>query len=224
MSKPIKLMITKREKGSKGAMNRLRKEGFVPGSISQKGGEAISFSVRKDEFKKALSAHGMSSVYSLQADKKTSYTAMVREVQLAPVSLEWLHVTFQLVSLTEETTADISLHLKGRDELLHKGFELLQQLESVQLKGLPGDFPASIDIDVSKMEPGAQVTIADLKLPKGTVSLTEPDRLVLTVSHPKLKVEEPAEAPETPVEENTKPAEGEVPPLPVVDKGGKKAK
>ena len=208
MSKPIKLAIVKREKGSKGTMNKLRKEGFLPGSISQKGGEAISFSLRKDEFKKALGANGMSSIYSLQADKKTSYTAMVREIQYAPVSWDWLHVTFQLVSLTEETTADISLHLKGRDELLHKGFELLQHLESIQLKGLPGDFPASIDIDVSSMEPGDQVTIADLKLPKGTVGLTEPDRLVLSVSHPKLVEEEPAEAEEAPAEETAKPTEG----------------
>lgn len=212
MSKLIKLTIAQREKGSKGAMNKLRKEGFLPGSISQKGGEAISFSVKKDELKKALGEHGMSSVYTLQADKKTTFKAMVREIQYAPLSQEWLHVTFQLVSLTEETTTDISLHLKGRDELLRKGFELLQHLESVQLRGLPGDFPASVDIDVSKMEPGDQVTIADLKLPKGIVSLTEPDRLVLSVSHPKLMKEETAEAQETPIEVNAKPAEGsEVP-------------
>jgi large subunit ribosomal protein L25 len=208
MNESIKLMITKRDKGSKGAMNKLRKEGFVPGSISRKSNESISFSVKKDEISKVLSANGMSSIYTLQADKKTAYTAMVREIQYAPVSREWLHVTFQLVSLTEETTADISLHLKGREELLHKGFELLQQLESLQIKGLPGDFPASIDIDVSNMEPGDQVTIADLTLPKGITSLTESERLILSVSHPKLREEETVEEQETPDGEKAKPAAG----------------
>jgi len=208
MNESIKLMITKRDKGSKGAMNKLRKEGFLPGSISQRGREAISFSVRKDDFSKALNEHGMASIYTLQADKKTAYTAMVREIQHAPVSREWLHVTFQLVSLTEETTADIPLHLKGREELLHKGFELLQQLESIQIKGLPGAFPTSIDIDLSDMEPGDQVSIADLKLPKGITSLTEPDRLVLSISYPKLREEETAEDQETPVGENAKPKAG----------------
>lgn len=208
MNESIRLMITNRVKGSKGAMNKLRKEGFLPGSISQRGGEAISFSVRKDEFSKALNANGMSSIYTLQADKKTAYTAMVREIQHDPVSWEWLHVTFQLVSLTEETTVDISLHIIGREELLHKGFELLQQLESLQIKGLPGDFPAFIDINVSNMEPGDQVTIADLKLPKGITSLTESDRLVLSVSYPKHREEETAENQETPGGENAKPATG----------------
>lgn len=208
MNESVKLTITKREKGSKGAMNRQRKEGFLPGSLSHKGSESVSFFLRKDEFRKALSANGMSSVYTLQADKKTVYPAMVREIQYAPVSREWQHVTFQLVSLTEETTAEISLHIKGRNELIHKGFELLQQLETILLKGLPGDFPASIEIDVSGMEPGGQVSIADLKLPKGITVLTEADRLVLTVSHQKVREEETAETTEIPDDEKTPPAEG----------------
>lgn len=208
MNESVKLTITKREKGSKGAMNRQRKEGFLPGSLSHKGSESVSFFLRRDEFRKALSANGMSSVYTLQADKKTAYPAMVREIQYAPVSREWQHVTFQLVSLTEETTAEISLHIKGRNELIHKGFELLQQLETILLKGLPGDFPASIEIDVSGMEPGDQVSIADLKLPKGITVLTEADRLVLTVSHQKVREEETAGTPEMPDDEKTPPAEG----------------
>ena len=208
MNESVKLTITKREKGSKGAMNRQRKEGFLPGSLSHKGSESVSFFMRKDEFRKALSANGMSSVYTLQADKKTAYPAMVREIQYAPVSREWQHVTFQLVSLTEETTAEISLHIKGRDELIHKSFELLQQLETILLKGLPGDFPASIEIDVSGMEPGDQVSIADLKLPKGITVLTEKDRLVLTVSHQKVWEEEAAGTPEIPDDGKTPQAEG----------------
>jgi large subunit ribosomal protein L25 len=206
MNESAKLMITKRDKSSKGAMNKLRKEGFVPSSMSQKGGESISFSVKKEELSKALNAHGLSGIYTLQADKKTAYTAMIHEIQHAPVSREWLHVTFQAVSLTEEATADVSVHLKGRDVLMHKGFELQQQLESIQIKGLPGDFPASIEIDVSNMEPGEQVTIADLKLPKGVTSLTEADRMVFAVSYPRIREKETAEKQEAPVAETVKPA------------------
>ncbi len=207
MNESIKLTIEKRGKISKGAMNQLRKEGYVPGSISQKGSDAVSFSVRKDELMKALNANGMSSVYTLETDKNTDYKAMVREIQLAPITRDWLHVTFQVVSLTEETTAEISLLINGRDELQHKDFELIQQLESLQLKGLPGDFPASVDIDVSNMEPGDQVTVADLTLPEGVTSVTEPDRLILSVSYPKLWEEETAEEDETSDEETPEQAE-----------------
>ncbi|HSK69455.1 MAG TPA: 50S ribosomal protein L25 [Candidatus Limnocylindria bacterium] len=228
MAKPIKLEITPRERGSKGAMNQLRRDGFLPASMSQKGGDAVSFSLRREEFRKALVANGMSSVFKLQADRKTSYTAMVRELQRAPLSGDWLHVTFQAVSLTEETTGDIPVHVRGRDDLIHNGYELLQHLETLHLKGLPGDFPASVDVEVGAMEPGDQVTVADLKLPKGVTALTEPERLVLAVAHPKVREEEPAAAAaqETPAEEAAEPAAEEeaAPPAEEKEKGGKKGK
>jgi large subunit ribosomal protein L25 len=212
MNESAKLTITKRAKGSKGAMNRLRKEGFLPGSLSRKGDEAVSFSVRKDEFGKALRAHGMSGIYTLQLDKKTAYSAMVREIQYVPGSADYLHVTFQLVSLTEETTADIHVHVKGRDELHHNGYEFLQQLDSLHLKGLPGAFPSVLNVDISKMVPGDQVTVAEVELPEGLTCLTEPDRMIVSVHHPKVHEEkaeeEPAEAGETPVQAPAEAGEG----------------
>jgi len=208
MNESLKLTITARTKISKGEMSKLRKEGFLPGSLSQKGGESVSFFLKRDEFRKALNQNGMSSVYTLQLDKKTAYPAMVREIQYAPGFGDFLHITFQRVSLTEETTADIPVHIKGRDELVHNGHDLVQQLEAVHLKGLPGNFPAAIEIDVSGMQPGDTVTVADLQLPEGVACLTEADRLVVSVPHPKLVTEEPAEAEEAPAAEPAKPAEG----------------
>ncbi len=204
MNESAKLTIAKRAKGSKGAMNRLRREGFLPGSLSRRGADAVSFSVRRDEFRKAFYEYGMSGIYILQLDKKTSYSAMIREIQYVPGSDDFLHVTFQLVSLKEETTADIHVHVKGRDELHHNGYEFIQQLDSLHLRGLPGAFPSVINVDISKMAPGDQVTVAEVELPEGLACLTEPDRMVVSVHHPKVHEEkaeeEPAEAMETPAE------------------------
>lgn len=205
MSETNKLSIQKRERSSKGAMNQLRREGYLPGSISQKGSDAISFSIKKDEFRKALNANGMSAVYMLQADKKTAYPAMVREIQYAPMTRDWLHVTFQLVSLTEETTAEVPFLLVGRDDVTHRGFELLQQLETLLVKGLPGKFPSHIEINVSEMEPGSQVTVADLTLPEGIAAETDADRLILSVSYPRVQAED------TPAEESAEATEGAEP-------------
>ncbi len=207
MNESLRLTITNRDRIGKGAMNRMRREGFLPGSLSRKGGESISFFLKRDEFRKALGANGMSSVYTLQLDPKTAYSAMVREIQNEPGFGDYQHVTFQLVSMTEETTADIAVHLKGRDELVHHGFEIMQQMEAVHLKGLPGAFPAAIEIDVSDMKPGDQVTVADLKLPKGVTCVTEADRLIVSVPHPRLHEEEPAEAKEPSASQPAQPAD-----------------
>jgi|GEM_PF-585586 len=207
MDDTAKLTITKRSKGSKGAIHRLRREGFLPGSISQKGSDAFSFSVNKADFRKAFYANGMSGIYTLQADKKTVFTAMIREIQYMPGSEDFMHITFQAVSLTEETTADIHLHITGRNEVQHNGFELIQQMESVLLKGLPGDFPSAVTVDVSNMKPGDQVTVAELQLPDGITCQTEGDRLILSVTHPKIQ-EEVDEEQETSVEPGGEPAGG----------------
>ncbi len=208
MDNSAKITITKRVKGSKGAMHRLRREGFLPGSISRKGSDAVSFSVNRIDFRKAFFANGMSGIYTLQADKKTVYAAMIREIQYAPGSEEFSHITLQAVSLTEETTADIPLHIIGREELQHNGFELIQHLESVHLKGLPGEFPTAVEVDVSAMKPGDQLSIAELKLPNGVTSQTEENRLVLSVSHPKLKEEKTDQEQEVSGETHAEPQRG----------------
>lgn len=189
MKKQNTLTIQKREPSSKGAIKQLRRDGFLPCSMSYKGADSLSFSISRDEFRKALNQFGMTGIYNLQADKKTAYSAMVREIQYAPVSREWLHVTFQRVSLTEETTADIQLNIIGRDDVAYAGYELLQQLETVSVRGLPTDFPPAIDVDVSKMVAGDQITVADLEVPEGLTVETEPDRLILNVSYPRVKTD-----------------------------------
>lgn len=208
MNESLRLTITSRTRISKGAMNQLRKEGLLPGSMSQKGGESVSFFLKRDEFRKALHENGMSGVYTLQLDKKTAYSAMVHEIQHAAGFGDFQHVTFQRVSLNEETTADITVHLKGRDELVRHGHEAVQQLEFVRLRGLPGSFPAALEIDVSAMKPGDLVTVADLPLPKDVFHVTEANRLIVSVPHPRLREEEPAEAEVTPAIEHAKPADG----------------
>lgn len=205
MNESAKLSITKRERSSKGVMNQLRQDGFLPGSIDVKGQDAVSFSIRRDEFRKALHANGISSVYMLELED-TTYPAMIREIQYAPVTKDWLHVTFQFVSLTEETTAEIPFEIVGRDEVIYKGYELQQQLETLLVRGLPTAFPSSIVVEVAEMEPGAQVTVADLKLPEGITSETEDDRLIVAVSYARIAEEETADEDEAEAEKGTEEA------------------
>lgn len=202
MSKAVTLKVEMREHQSKGTIKSLRKAGFVPGSISHKGSDAVSITLKRDELIKALQKNSLSTVFNLKVDSKNAYDVLVREIQYAPLTREMLHVTFQQISLTEETTADIEIHAVGKDGVIHRGLELLQHLGSLAVRGLPGDFPGTIDVDVSKMEAGDQVTVADLKLPKGIVSEDEPEKLILAVSHPKAHAEAaaPAESAETAAE------------------------
>lgn len=205
MSELRTLKAEQREQNSKGAVKQLRRDGFMPCSISQKGEDALSIALRQDELKKSIAKNGLTSVYTVKLGK-SSLPVMVREIQRAPLTREWLHVTFQKISLTEETTAELPVVVLGGDTAMHNGFEVLVHLDTLPVRGLPTAFPPAVEIDVSEMEAGQHVSVADVKLPEGIVCELDADRLVVGLTHPKVQTEEVAEetteevAAETPAE------------------------
>ncbi len=176
---------------SKGEKNRLRKEGSVPANISSKGSGSVSVILKQDEFLKLLTENGMSTVYRLQATEKEGWDVMVKEIDTAPLSNKWLHVNFQHVAMNEKTRAEIAIKILGKDAVMRKGLEVLQQLDAIQVRGLPGDMPNDIEVDVSGMAAGLSIMVKDLKLPEGIELETEGDREVVTVTHVKGHAEEP---------------------------------
>ncbi len=195
MSQGIDLKVSSREPESKRGNKRLRGEGMLPGSISIKGEEAVSLTVRRDELQRAMAKGGMSSLFNLKMDNAT-YTAMVKELQSAPVTGELLHVTFQRVSLTEVTRAEVSIRAEGKPTLEHKRLEYLQHLDYLPVQGLPQDIPNSIEIEVGEMEAGDNLYVSDLVMPEGIETDMDADRLVFTVSLPRIEEEPEAEAAE----------------------------
>ena len=195
MKKSATIKAAKRGSQTKGEMREMRESGVLPGSLSSRGEDSLTISVDRAELFKLLAEHGKSSVLKLKVGSKT-YNAMVKEMQFAPLSNVCMHVTFQHVFLDEETTAEVPLHAHGRDALIHKGFEFLQQLDVLPVTGLPNDIPTNISIDVSNMEPGETLYVKDLSLPKGIKADMEAERVVLTVSHPRLQKEEEEETEE----------------------------
>jgi large subunit ribosomal protein L25 len=194
MSNQATLTIEARGKLSKGQKKDLRKAGLVPASVDRKGEESLSCTVRRDELQRALAGYGVTGIYKLQMGRKKPITAMLREVQSAPLTREWLHVTFQQVLMTEETKVDLPIVLQGLDTLQYNGFEYTQARDNLQVRGLPGDFPPAIEVDVSAMQAGENLTVGDLPLPEGVETDVEPDLLVLSVSYPRVREEDVEEA------------------------------
>ena len=194
--KTTTINVTPRGNLTKGQMKDMRKDGLLPANISIRGQDAVSISIRRDELQKFIQRHGTTSVVQLAVEGEKSYTAMVREIQSAPLTREWLHVTFQYVSMSGDhrQRADPA---QWRDTVAHKGFESNVQLDALEVRGLPGDLPQAIEVDVSEMEAGDTLFVRDLPLPEGITALTEEDRLVFSVSHPRVAEGEEVAAEET---------------------------
>jgi len=94
----------------------------------------------------------------------------------------------------------VTLVLVGAEESpgVDEGGVLEQQLREGNVEALPGDIPESIQHDVSSLEMGATVTVADLSAPSGVTILDDGELVVASVTLPRLEVE--TEEPETETE------------------------
>jgi large subunit ribosomal protein L25 len=175
------LTIERRNTANSRASKQLRKNGFVPASISCRGKESISVALKADELRKGMNTFGRNALFKLSLDNDYSITGIVKEIQYAPIKGEMLHVDLQQVSLNEEIRADLAVRLKGMEVLEFKKLMALPQLDVIRVKGLPQDIPDDIVIDVSNVKGVENINIGDVEFPKGIVPEMSPEQCVISI-------------------------------------------
>ena len=135
MSDKAVIKFKTRKSRSKGANKALVNEGYLLANIVEKGKESISVAVKKDEFRRGLNAHGRNAIFTLQDDDGGSLTAMVRDIHLKPIINDFYHVDFQVVSLTEEITVDVSINIIGQDSVGARGL-IVNKIMILSVTGL----------------------------------------------------------------------------------------
>jgi large subunit ribosomal protein L25 len=182
------LNVQARDPEGSRANRRLRREGRVPAVIYGGGGDILHVSVDAREFRHAVLAAG--AVLTLTMDGQTT-SAMVKDAQRHPVRGEAMHVDFLRVDLTQTIQSTAVIELVGAEDAPGhtQGGVLEQQLRDINIEALPGDIPESITVDVSGLELGATVTVADVTAPKGVEILDDAETVVASMTLPRLEVE-----------------------------------
>jgi large subunit ribosomal protein L25 len=178
---------------------RLRKQGFVPGVLYGRG-DPISICVEERELRRALTgAGGLHSILDVQIDGKgTSHASILKDYQVDKVRGFVTHVDLQEVHLDRPINATVSVHLIGTDEApgVREGGVLSQPLREISVEALPLEVPEHIDLDVSHMEVGGTLRIADISVGENVTLLDDPETVVATVTAPTREI-----APEETLEE-----------------------
>ena len=182
-----KLTVSERTRLGSPETRRLRKQGLVPGVLYGRG-EPISICVEERELRRALTgAGGLHSILDVQIDGKgTSHASILKDYQVDKVRGFVTHVDLQEVRLDQPITATVSVHLIGGDEApgVREGGVLSQPLREISVEALPLEVPEHIDLDVSQMEVGGTLRIADLSVPENVTLLDDPETVVATVTAP----------------------------------------
>lgn len=167
---------------------RLRAEGKIPGVVYGHGIEALPVAVGVRALRAALTTEaGHNALLNLEIEGGASHLTLARELQRHPVRHNVTHVDFLIVRRDEVISADVPINLIGDAVKVHRGDGVVdQQVFSLTVLATPALIPNTIDIDVSELEIGDAVRVADLALPAGVVTEVEPDVAVVIAQPPQV--------------------------------------
>jgi len=203
------LKTTARTGTGKGAARKLRAAAQVPGVVYGKGLASNPIAIDRKAFEILLRNGGHHGLIDLSLDgESAAVKALVREIQVHPVSRQVEHVDLQRVSMTERVRIDVPIVLVGKPEGVRtQGGILEQALRSVEVECLPADIPEKIEIDVTALTIGHSVHVSDLVVP-GVTILAHAEAAVAIVSVPAAERSAEETAAEAAAAAGVVPAEG----------------
>jgi len=164
------------------AARRLRAEGHIPGVLYGHGMPPLAVTVERRDLRVALSGPaGANTVLELQVDGH-NYPAVVKELQRHPIKRTVSHIDFLQVSMNEEIVVAVPLRLEGEAKaVLAEGGLVDPAVDTIEVTTTPTNMPNEFVVDVTDMQPGDVIRLADLPMPQGVTPVGDPDMPVVTI-------------------------------------------
>lgn len=163
------LVLEKREVTGK-KVKALRAADKVPGILyGDKDFEPVPTVSDYNATEKAINESGYHSPVALEIDGKKQL-AMIKDVDIDPVSRRILNVDFRAISSSEKVEATTPIVVVGFEssDASKAHFNLLPVLDEIEVRAKPSDLPKQIEADGSKLAKASdRLTVADLILPAG---------------------------------------------------------
>ena len=191
MSNDVEVMAKKREVAGSGEVRKLRQDGWIPAVVYGGGGESSLLQMNQHDFELMLSRHGSESMMiGLSIDGAPARQVLLKEVQHHPISGHVLHVDFHAVAMDKKIAVSIPIELVGEAKGVVAGGVLEHPLRELELECLPGDIVELIEVDVSALEIGDTMTVADIELDRGKFDVLSDPELAVAAIVPPRKAEE----------------------------------
>jgi large subunit ribosomal protein L25 len=179
------MSVELRESTGKGVARKLRAKGKVPGVLYGENEPAQAIELDANEFDSLRRAGAHHRLFDVSVGPgQPLVKALVREMQVHPVSRAVLHVDLQRISMQKSIRVTVPIHLNGKPEgVRNQGGILEHNLREVELECLPGELPDHLELDVTDLNVGQSLHISDLQQP-GVTFLGHPGTTVASVSLP----------------------------------------
>jgi large subunit ribosomal protein L25 len=189
------IAFVRKEQGT-GASRRLRNAGQTPGIVYGGSDAPVNISLDHNALYHALKKETFhSSILDLEIDGAVQ-KVLLRDFQVHAYKQLVLHADFQRVDAKQAIHVKVPLHFINADvapAVKLSGAIISHVTADLDIACLPADLPEFIEVDLTNIEVGHSIHLADLKLPKGVSAVSQENLTIATASIPAGKVE--AEAP-----------------------------
>ncbi|HEY1728139.1 MAG TPA: 50S ribosomal protein L25 [Candidatus Baltobacteraceae bacterium] len=188
------LKLELREKSGTIGSRKVRHEGRIPGVIYGHGEKPLAVSIEGRELGELLHGGRRQNIIDIQLDGKKD-TAMVRDMQLDPVTRRVLSIDLQRISRSDIITAEVPIVTVGipagvRDQ----GGMMDLVTHEIEVRGPADKIPEEIRVDVSELTIGDNISAGELTLAEGIRLITPADTTIVAIEQPRAEEAAPAAA------------------------------
>ncbi|MDP9349396.1 MAG: 50S ribosomal protein L25 [Gemmatimonadota bacterium] len=175
-----------RTERGKGAARQLRRIGRVPAVLYGHGEEPRELSIDGHELEKLLARISVANtLIDLAIEGAETTQALIREVQSHPFRPEVLHVDLFHVHAGEKIHLKVPVRLTGNPAGVRIGGGVLDQvLYELDVECLPRDIPDAAEVDVSGLDLGESVRVAEVRLSPRVKVLNDAELPIASVVAP----------------------------------------
>ena len=179
----VSLEVTKREVRPRSLRNKLRHEGKVPAVVNGYKVESTAIAVNAAELERILRENGLNTVITINLEGKKVNT-LIKEYQADTFTRNLTHVEFLSVDMNEETEVEAEVSLTGEAAGVKVGGVLAQNLYAVVVSATPDKLPERVEVDVTALEIGDSLTVADLPKNDDYTIVTDGEEQIVAITEP----------------------------------------
>ena len=192
----LELTATMRTSAGNSPSRALRREGNIPAVLYGPGSDSVLLSISSLDLEHALKKSSVSQIIfnlAVQNAQAGSRTAMIKELQIHPMSRKFLHVDFYEISKDRKITVNVPVVVKGKAKGIEEG-GMLQIIErEIEVLCLPFEVPESIQIDITDLGIGDSIHVKDLKVAENVEIPADTNYTILTILSTKSDEKAPGE-------------------------------
>jgi large subunit ribosomal protein L25 len=182
MNNKLVINASIKDNNGTGAARHIRSTGRIPAIIYGFDQTMISISY-KEFIKEYFKGDIMSQITYLKLND-IEIPALIRDVQIDPVTDNPIHIDFQQISFDKPIKIKLGISVINENKCIgiKKGGVLNIVQRFLDFYCMPDKLIKSLPVDISDLQIGHSIHISDLKLPEGITPVTKTDLAILSIS------------------------------------------